>query len=123
MAKQKHKSKYFSPNHIPKADRTVNIILAVLLVLYGLIGLLADDIYIPGKRTRGFHFHGPPASIAFASFMCFVLYLLTIVLDHYDCRNNERRYVQFRKFARFMGYTLLIVAVFVDCFFYHLITR
>lgn len=123
MAKQKNKSKYFSPNEIPKFERNVNIILSILLLLYGIIGLLVDDIYIPGKHTRGFHFHGPPATIAFAGFICFVLYLLTIVADHYDRRNNERRYVQFRKFMRFMGYTLLLVAVLVDCFFYHLITR
>lgn len=123
MAKQKNKSKYFSPNEIPTFDRRLNIFLSILLLIYGIIGLLADDIYLPGKHSRGFHFHGPPALIAFAGFMCFVLYLLTIVIDHYDRRNNERRYVQFRKFARFMGYALLLVAVLVDGFFYHLITR
>lgn len=123
LAKQKQKSKYFSPNEISAFDRGLNTFLSILLLLYGIIGLLVDDIYLPGKHTRGIHFHGTPAIIAFAGFMCFVLYLLTIVIDHYDRRNNERRYVQFRKFIRFMGYTLLLVAIFVDCFFYHLITR
>lgn len=123
MNTKKPKSKYFSPNNIPKFDRNLNLILASGLLIYGLLGIFIDDIYIPGRRARGFHFHGPPIFLVFGSFLCIIVYLITIIIDHHDRRNNEKKYILIRKVSKILGWTLFISAVLVDGFFYKLITR
>ncbi len=121
--RKKPKSKYFSPNSFPKFDRNLNTLLASGLLLYGLLGLAIDDIYIPGRRTRGIHFHGVPMVLVFCSFLCVIVYLMAIVLDHYDRRNNEKKYALMRKMAKVLGWILFILACLADLFFYKLSTR
>ncbi len=123
MGKKKPKSKYFTPTNFSKAHRIFNIVLSCFVMAYGILGLCYDDVYIPGRRTPGFHFHGPLIYMAFSAYVCFDVYLMVVVVDHYDKRNNERKYTTGRKIVRLLGIFLIVFAVIIDCIFYQQISR
>jgi hypothetical protein len=95
----------YTPNHIPAEQRFVLIALAVGLLIYGLVGLLIDDLYIPGRRRQpGTHLHGGSAMAMFAAMALGVATAFVVVADHYDQRNNERNY-------KLLSRTLMTAAV------------
>ena len=98
----------YTPNHIPAAERTINIILSAILLLYGTIGIISDDLYIPGKRRPGMHFHGEPAWVMYGAFLCVAANMLSVVVDHYDKRNNETNYKLFARVTQIAGWVLFI---------------
>lgn len=106
----------YLPNHIPEDVRNKNILMSAGLLLYGSLGLWLDDLYIPGKRGNGVHFHGEPAWMIFAAMFFASLNLLTVVIDHYDERNNERVYEWAAKITQVLGWSIVIVAVLLDLF-------
>jgi hypothetical protein len=112
-----------NPNHIPPGERTVNIIASGILFLYGTFGVIIDDLYIPGKRRPGTHFHGEPAWILYAAFLCAVANMMSVVIDHYDKRNNETNYKLFARVTQTLGWTLFILALLLDLFVFHKGTR
>jgi hypothetical protein len=82
-----------TPNHIPASVRIWNTFISVFLLVYGTFGIYTDDLYIPGRRTSGVHFHGEPAFFVYAAMVCAILNLISVVVDHYDKRNNEKNYL------------------------------
>lgn len=111
----------YKPNHIPKEERKWNIILSTLLIVVGIIFIVRNDLYIPaagGKYSRpsiqGVHYHGKPLWIFFAAFLCAAANMLSVVLDHYDKRNNERYYRQFAIASEALGWTLLFLGIFLE---------
>jgi len=104
--------KEYQPNHIPYKERIRNIIISVFLLLYGLVGIINNDLYLPLKRKfstgepRGLHIYGIPCWIMFLSFLFAVITLLTVVFDHYDKRDNE---INYKRFSRFTSYIALIL--------------
>ncbi|WP_370848775.1 hypothetical protein [Novimethylophilus kurashikiensis] len=113
----------YVPNKIDPSTRTWNIFLSTCLLLYGTVGVYVDDIYIPGKRTPGTHFHGEPAWLLYAAMICASLNMLSVVVDHYDIRNNEINYKRFAKVTQFLGWGLFILALVLDLFVFHKGTR
>lgn len=95
------------------------MVLSFILLGYGGCGAVIDDLYIPGKRSRGIHLHGEPLLIMYGAFICAALNLLSVVIDHYDRRNNERNYRRFAKIAQIMGWVLFGVAFLADLFIFH----
>lgn len=88
---------YFVPNSFTLWERTAHTLLALALLAYGVIGLMVDDLFVPGRGGRGIHLHGAPAWIMFGAIVCASAVLLALVADHYDRRNNEQRYVRFKR--------------------------
>jgi hypothetical protein len=93
----------FNPNHIPVGERIGNIIFSSILLIYGTVGVFIDDLYIPGKRNPGIHFHGEPAWIMYGAFVCASANMLSVVVDHYDERNNETNYKLFARCTQVAG--------------------
>lgn len=54
---------------------------------------------------------GVSAWIMYASFLCAVLNLLSVVVDHYDERDNEFSYKRFARFSQALGWTLFFLAL------------
>jgi hypothetical protein len=94
------------PNVIPAEERRMNIIFSVLLFAYGSYGVWVNDLYIPGKHSRGVHLHDVPAWIMYGAMICACVVMLSVVVDHYDCRPNERHYRTFAEVGRFVGWGL-----------------
>ena len=106
--------KLYTHNHIPKGERILNIILSLALLTYGVFSLMIDDLYIRGKRSGGIHLHGVSIWIMFAAFLCGAANLLSVVLDHYDKRNNETNYRLFAKCTQVLGWTLFFIGMMYD---------
>lgn len=91
------------PNRVPLDQRVIYILLSVFLLAYGLHGLIVDDLFIPGRRSHGMHLHGRGAVWMFVAICYFVVMMLTVVVDHYDTRDNERAYRTFADFSKYLG--------------------
>lgn len=112
-----------NPNHIPTEERTLNIIFSSIMFLYGTFGVIIDDVYIPGKRSPGTHFHGEPAWIIYGAFLCAVANMMSVVIDHYDQRSNENNYKLFARVTQIAGWTLFVLALVLDFFVFKKGTR
>ena len=108
--------KKYSPNRIPAGERILNCCLSAGLLLYGAFGLAIDDLYLPGKRSHGMHFHGRAAWIMYGALICAALNLMSVVADHYDVRDNERWYKAFARVTQVLGWSLFAAALVFDIF-------
>jgi hypothetical protein len=105
----------YIPNQIPTDERVTHVLLSLLLFIYGSFGVWADDLYVPGKRG-GVHLHDTPAWIMYGAMICACLVMLSVVLDHYDRRNNERHYRAFAAVGEFVGWTLFGISLLWSLF-------
>jgi len=101
----------FVPNSFSVWARICNVFLSLVLLLYGGLGVWLDDLFIPGKRTDGIHFHGAPAWLMYGAMTSGAAVMLSVVADHYDKRNNEERYVSFRQVASLAGWVFFAVSL------------
>jgi len=99
------------PKLISPGERLRHSLLALGLLTYGAVGLYYDDIYVPGKRSKGLHFHGTAAWIMFGAFVCASLNLAFIFGDHYDPKGADRYYHVFARATQVVGWCLFAVAV------------
>lgn len=104
-------SKPYKPNFVPSADRALNVFLGVVLSVYGIAGLLASHMNLNGRRIRIAVLEGRPAWLMAAAFLVGAAVLFSVVIDHYDTRDNERYYRAFRWCAIRLGWCLAIGAL------------
>jgi hypothetical protein len=101
----------YTPNHIPANERMQNAAFSILLFAYGTYGVWVNDLYIPGKRSRGVHLHDVPAWIMYGAIVCACLVMLSVVVDHYDKRNNETNYKRFADTFRLLGWGFFVLSL------------
>jgi TRAP-type C4-dicarboxylate transport system permease small subunit len=101
----------YTPNHIPPNERITNTLFSIILLLYGSYGIWVNDLYIPGKRSKGFHLHDVPAWVMYGAFICACLVMLSVVVDHYDKRNNETNYKRFADTFRVLGWCFFALSL------------
>lgn len=99
------------PNHIEPSTRFAYVLGSCVLLAYGVYALLVDDFYLPGKRGSGMHFHGRSAWLMFGSICCVVINLVSMVVDHYDRRNNELMYAHVATAAEWFAWTFFAAAL------------
>ena len=99
-------TKLHTPNSFSIKERIERSLLAVALLAYGTFGVYKDDLYMPGKYGRGIHLHGTSAWILYAAMLCGAAVLASVVIDHYDRRNNEHKYLAFQRYTKVLGWTL-----------------
>jgi uncharacterized membrane protein len=101
----------YRPNQISPMTRLFNLVWVILLVSIAIYAWVNGSLLIPGK--------GDSAGLLFTGFSLW-LFLLAIVsaainsiitiVDHYDKRDNERRYRSFSRLLNILGLTLVIAA-------------
>lgn len=101
-----------TPNQVPKAVRMMLVLISTLLFAYCTYGIWKDDLYIPGRRTSGHHFHGTAAWLMYGAMTCACLVMLAFVVDHYDRRGNEKHYRTFINAGLFVAWVLFTMAAF-----------
>jgi len=112
------------PNRIPLGTRIWYLVASPVLLAYGSLGIFLDDIYLPARRTRsGIHLHGVPAWIMYAAMLCATANMISVVIDHYDTRPNERYYRRFAKWTGIAGWSLFGLSLALALFFFKNITR
>lgn len=94
----------YTPNHIPAKERISNTLFSLALLAYGSYGVWVNDLYVPGKRSKGIHLHDTPAWVMYGAIVCSCLVMLSVVVDHYDKRNNETNYKRFADTFRILGW-------------------
>lgn len=102
---------FYTPNHIPIEQRRQNICFSIALFAYGTYGIWVNDLYLPGKRSRGIHLHDVPAWVMYGAIICACLVMLSVVVDHYDHRNNERSYTFFAGLFTYLGWGFFILSL------------
>jgi hypothetical protein len=112
-----HINKNYTFNHISKDERFKNIVVSCLLFIYGAYGVWIDDMFVPIPKSKrslmDIHLHGVPAWIMYGAIICACLIMLSVVVDHYDKRNNERYYVLFADMFKYLGLTLFALSFIV----------
>jgi hypothetical protein len=104
----------FSPNHIPAKERVTNTLFAVFLLAYGGYGIWVNDLFIPaGKHGNGIHLHNLSAWVMYGAFICASLVMLSVVVDHYDKRDNEINYKRFADTFRVIGWNFFILSLII----------
>jgi hypothetical protein len=111
------KEKMHNPNHIPLKERRIYLALSSIILLHGTVGVYFDDIFLPSKRGGGIHLHGESAWIMYAAFLFASLNMLSIVVDHYDRRNNEINYKKFARITQVSGWCIFGTAMVWRIFF------
>jgi len=111
-----HKNNNYIPNHIPTSERIKNIIFSLALFAYGTYGVWGNDLYLPGKNTKGVHLHGIPAWVLYGAILCACLVMLSVVVDHYDKRNNETDYKLFADFFKYVGWCFFVASLITVIF-------
>lgn len=86
------------PEDVPLFSRTGRFILvsiAMLAVGYGVHGLMADDLYLPAKRSAGTHYHGYQAWLIFGMILNLAGWLMTWAFDSMDVvtRKTKNRFL------------------------------
>lgn len=90
------------------------VLSAIALFGYGSYGVWKNDFYFPSKyRPHGLHLHGLPAWIMYGAVLSFCLFMLSVVVSHYDTRSNERAYKRFAKICKFSAYSLFFISIIV----------
>lgn len=100
-----------APNHIPLDERVWSAVFATVLLAWGSYGIYVNDLVIPLKRRRDIHLHDEPALLMFGAFLCGAMVLISVVVDHYDRRNNEHKYEEFAAFLGKAGWALFVVSL------------
>ena len=108
----------WKPNRISVAERIFYLGLAVVLLAYGASGFIQGKLALSTSKGGGnvLVFYGSSAWLLASSVIVGAVLLLSVVIDHYDKRNNERWYQAFRRGALYSGICLL-GAAFSSFFF------
>ena len=111
----------YRPNRVPPKERFIFIVLSLFLIVYGSYGVLTDDLYIPtsGRRrysstprpNSGMHLHGPAAWCIYLAILCAVACMISMVVDHYDERDNEIKYKQFAQITQLLAVAFMVLGV------------
>jgi Zn-finger nucleic acid-binding protein len=101
----------YTPNHIPEKKRKLNSIFSVFLFLYGSYGVYVNNLVIPIGRKRGIHLHDVPAWIMYGAIICACLVMLSVIVDHYDKRNNETNYNLFANIFVYLGWAFFVLSL------------
>lgn len=101
----------YVPNIVPRKTRGLNVVLSVLLLIYGTYSVLTDHFVLPAKRGQTVTLYGYSAWVLYAALLFLVAHLLAVVVDHYDTRNNEDAYRRFGRRTRIAAWTLYVLAL------------
>lgn len=106
----------YIPNAFSSAKLLFNYLAALALFAYGTYGIYINDLWLPlGPYGVGWrsHFSDGSALLLYAALICGCLILLSVVVDHYDKRNNEQRYEDFATLLSWLGALLFVAASFL----------
>lgn len=109
----------YTPNHIPRSERFLNVLYALVIIAFGVLGLTTGDLLLPGKRTggpNGVALQGLSAWVMYAAMICACAVLISVLVDHYDQRNNEINYRRFAQTGKFLGWFLFFLSLALYAF-------
>lgn len=116
------KNKQYTPNKIEIEERMFNIIISIILITMGILAIYYNSfpLLIPGKRMHGVKImlHSEPLWIFLLVLVCAVLFLLSVVVDHIDKRDNERKYAIFANLMKKLMWIFLWISLIAEWFIF-----
>lgn len=103
----------YVPNRIALKKRIVHSLLSLGIVAYGYWGVQRDDLVVPLSKRVTSHFHQLSAWIMYAAMLCAAVHCVSMVIDHYDRRNNEHLYLRIGDFSKSLAWWLFVIAFVV----------
>lgn len=100
-----------TPNSVPGSERLFNLFLAALLLSYGAFGFYTNRIDITHKGQAIALLRGGSAWLMSAAMFVGAMILISVVVDHYDRRNNESSYKRFKWFTVRLGLCLVAASL------------
>lgn len=100
----------YLPNFISLSTRIFYFFATLGLIAYGAWGIWLDDLILPAKRG-GVHLHGIDAWLMYIAFICACIVMCSIIVDHYDQRDNEIKYHYFCEKFRRLGWFFFYTAI------------
>lgn len=101
------KENTYSPNHISTKERTKCILLAAALLMYGVFAWYRGEVYIPDRSGDGIRFTVTACTLIYCGLITGAANCISVVVDHYDKRNNEANYRKFAMVTRTVSIALL----------------
>jgi hypothetical protein len=112
------KSDNYEPNYINQDTQYEKLFFASFLLIYGMVSVIYGKLCIPSRRGKSaFCFYGIPLWIMFVAMLIGVAYHISFIIDHSDQRNNEVKYRLFQKYSKFIGWSLVLIASFLQLIF------
>ncbi len=102
----------YVPNNISLWDRSWTIIFSVIGMVYCVYSLYVGEFYIASKRSAS-RLTGPAATVMSLALFVGVLHMISVIVDHYDRRDNESRYKQFANLTKYVLWVLLGLVFFM----------
>lgn len=108
-------TKWVEPNKIPRSKRIIYLFISSVLIFYVAHGLSIDDIYIPGHRgSIGKHYHGLSAWFMACAIFSAAANMISVLVDHFDRRNNEINYAHFAAFCEWLAVAFVLMSWLVE---------
>lgn len=98
------------PNQISKLLRRKYLLQSFGIALYAIFGLCLGKVAIP-IRFQAYTFEGVAALVLISAMFMAIFNMLSVVIDHYDKRNNEHIYQRFARFTHILGWVLFVLAI------------
>lgn len=108
-------ARWSGPNAIPPGRRLINSLGSIALIVWGAYGLYRNDIPMPTRYGTD-HVSGLATWFLSGAMICAAANLGSVVIDHYDRRNNELSYANFAAITQWLGWALFIGAWFQSLF-------
>lgn len=103
----------YTPNTIPKPELIRSALFVVGLAAYLVYSITQDGIYLAGPHGIGTTYSGFSFFLIGAAMLFGIANLAANVIDHFDRRQNEERYVWFRFVTQFIGWSLMLGGLIV----------
>jgi len=102
----------WKPNAVPLSDRIFNLVLALALLAQGFVGFYFGRLELsPPKQKAYIVFREGAAWLMAAAMVVGALVLISVIVDHYDRRDNENSYKLFKWLAVRLGVCLFTASL------------
>jgi hypothetical protein len=105
----------YRPNQVSAWNRFWYLVFCIVCVAYAAYSIHEGKFFLPAKRGPGVELRGLSLWLIVCALVVGVAHLASLVVDHYDKRDNEQSYKDFATLTKFGFWALFVVAVSMSC--------
>lgn len=101
----------FVPNQYAPAERIIFLVIGVALTWWALDGFLDGEMYLPGRKEGIYLRDGLAVVLGVVGALTGGIACFSALADHYDRRDNEKKYREFFVFCKYVAIAAITSAV------------
>ncbi|HFH3086891.1 TPA: hypothetical protein ACGJRU_006357 [Pseudomonas aeruginosa] len=101
----------FVPNQYAPAERIIFLVIGVALTWWALDGFLDGEMYLPGRKEGIYLRDGLAVVLGVVGALTGGVACFSALIDHYDRRDNEKKYREFFVFCKYVAIAAITSAV------------